>query len=322
MALGSVLGIQHLPMIRPAMRARQLPGRSLKRAHVRRDTAAMTCAENTSIRHGETLPFGQLLRQWRSLRKRAQLDVALEAGVSQRHLSFLESSRAQPSRDMVLQLAEVLDVPLRERNLWLHAAGFAPMFQQRALQDDDMVAVREALTLTIKHHEPYPAMVVNRQWDMLMSNAPAERFVALLGQPDEVWQRVDESGGRNVMRMTFHPQGMQPRLKNWPQVATLLLNRLHRELAADPTHQALRQLLADVSHFPGVSAPWRSQHWLSGSPPPIFPMEYDLGEHTLKVFSMVSSFGTALDVTADELRVETFFPADEFSRNFFHMLSA
>jgi transcriptional regulator with XRE-family HTH domain len=309
-------------MIQPAMQARQLPVRSLKRVCFKGDTAAMTCVENISIRHGEALPFGQLLRQWRGLRKRAQLDLALEAGVSQRHLSFLESSRAQPSRDMVLQLAEVLDVPLRERNLWLHSAGFAPIFQQRALQDDDMAAVLEAVTLTIKHHEPYPAMVVNRQWDMLMCNAPAERFVALLGQPDEVWLRVDESGSRNVMRMTFHPQGMQPRLKNWSQVATLLLNRLHRELAADPTHQALRQLLADVSHFPGVSAPWRSQDWLSGSPPPIFPMEYDLGEHTLKVFSMVSSFGTALDVTAEELRVETFFPADEFSRNFFDMLSA
>jgi transcriptional regulator with XRE-family HTH domain len=294
----------------------------LKRAVLSGDTAAMSSVEHLSNRQSETPSFGQLLRQWRGLRKRAQLDVALEAGVSQRHLSFLESSRAQPSRDMVLQLAEVLGVPLRERNLWLHAAGFAPVFQQRGLQDEDMAAVREALNLTIKHHEPYPAMVVNRRWDMLMCNAPAERFVALLGPPDEVWQRVDESGARNVMRMTFHPQGMQPRLRNWPQVATLLLNRLHRELAADPTHEALRQLLADVSQFPGVSASWRNQDWLSGSPPPIFPLAYDLGEHTLKVFSMVSSFGTALDVTADDLRVETFFPADEFSRDFFLMLAA
>jgi transcriptional regulator with XRE-family HTH domain len=277
--------------------------------------------ENLSLSHREMPPFGPLLRQWRDLRKRSQLDLALEAGVSQRHLSFLESSRAQPSRDMVLQLAEVLDVPLRERNLWLHAAGFAPLFQQRTLQDEDMTAVREALNLTLTHHEPYPAMVVNRQWDMLMCNAPADRFVALLGQPHEVWQRVDESGGRNVMRMTFHPQGMQPRLRNWPQVASLLLNRLHREVAADPTHQALRQLLTDVSQFPGVSAQWRNQDWLNGMPPPIFPMEYDLGEHTLKVFSMVSTFGTALDVTAEELRVETFFPADDFSRDFFLMLA-
>jgi transcriptional regulator with XRE-family HTH domain len=279
----------------------------------------MSRVDNLTLNHREAPSFGQLLRQWRDLRKRAQLDVALEAGVSQRHLSFLECGRAQPSRHMVLQLAETLGVPLRERNKWLHAAGFAPVFQQRTLQDEAMAPVREALALTIKHHEPYPAMVINRQWDMLMCNAPAERFVALLGPPDEVWQRVDESGRRNVMRMTFHPQGMQPRLRNWPQVATLLLNRLNREVAADPTHLALSQLLADVSQFPGVSAGWRNQDWLSDSPPPIFPMAYDLGEHTLKVFSMVSTFGTALDVTADELRVETFFPADEFSRDFFLM---
>jgi len=266
--------------------------------------------------------FGQLLRQWRDLRKRSQLNLALEAGVSQRHLSFLESSRAQPSRDMVLQLAEVLDIPLRERNLLLHAAGFAPVFQQRLLQDDDMKAVREALELTLKHHEPFPAMVINRQWDMLMCNDSTERFVSLLGSPDEIWKRVDASGGRNVIRMTFHPEGLQLRLKNWPQVATSLLNRLHREVAADPTHHALRELLADVSQFPGVNAQWRTQDWLEGMPPPIFPMEYDMGEHTLKVFSMVSTFGTALDVTADELRVETFFPADDFSRDFFVMLAA
>jgi transcriptional regulator with XRE-family HTH domain len=294
----------------------------LKRASPKGDTAAMSCVENLALSHCEMPSFGQLLRQWRGLRKRSQLDLALEAGVSQRHLSFLESSRAQPSRDMVLQLAEVLEIPLRERNLLLHAAGFAPLFQQRTLQDEDMTAVRDALNLTLKHHEPYPAMVVNRQWDMLMCNAPAERFVALLGQPEEVWHRVDGSGGRNVMRMTFHPHGMQPRLRNWPQVATLLLNRLHREVAANPTHLALRQLLADVSQFPGVSAQWQNQDWLKGMPPPIFLMEYDLGEHTLKVFSMVSTFGTALDVTAEELRVETFFPADEFSQNFFLMLAA
>jgi transcriptional regulator with XRE-family HTH domain len=280
----------------------------------------MTRVEHLSILHDEAQSFGQLLKQWRSLRKRSQLDVALEAGVSQRHLSFLESHRAQPSRDMVLLLAQALDVPLRERNRWLNAAGYAPAFKQRALHDDDMQGVREALALTIQHHDPFPAMVVNRQWDMLMCNAATDRFVALLGPTDEVWQRVDERGGRNVMRMAFHPQGMQPRLKNWPQVAGLLLNRLHREVAADPTHQALHQLLADVSQF--ASAPGPSQDWLSGSPPPIFPMEYDLGAHTLKVFSMVSSFGTALDVTADELRIETFLPADEFSRNFFHMLAA
>jgi len=110
-------------------------------------------------------------------------------------------------------------------------------------------------------------------------------------------------------------------LRNWAQVAPLLLSRLQREVAADPTHLALRQLLADVCQFPGVPETWHHQGWVLPMPPPIFPLEYDLGEHTLKVFSMVSTFGTALDITAEELRVETFFPADDFSRDFFRMLS-
>lgn len=265
--------------------------------------------------------FGALLRQWRHTRKLSQLDLALEAQVSQRHVSFLESGRSQPSRDMVLQLAEVLSVPLRERNLWLHAAGFAPGFQQRALHSDDMKAVRDMLALTLQHHEPYPAMVVNRQWDMVMCNAPAERFVGLLGPADEVWQRVDASGERNVMRMTFHPQGMQPLLKNWPQVASLLLTRLQRELAADPAHPALRALLGEISQLSGMADDALAQAWPATIPPPIFPLEFALGAHTLKVYSMMSTFGTALDITADELRVETFFPADDFSKEFFQALS-
>lgn len=269
----------------------------------------------------EAPAFGALLRQWRSVRKRSQLDLALDASVSQRHLSFLESGRAQPSREMVLQLAEALDVPLRERNLLMHAAGFAPFFQQRALQTDEMKPVREALGLMLQHHEPYPALVVDRGWNMVMCNGAADRFIAMLGQPDELWLRVDASGGRNVMRMTFHPDGMQSRLKNWLQVAKLLLTRLQREVAANPAHPALRELLADVCQLPSVPAEWRHQEWLTAMPPPIFPLEMDLGAHTLKVFSMMSTFGTALDITADELRVETFFPADDFSRDFFRMLA-
>lgn len=266
--------------------------------------------------------FGALLRQWRTLRKRSQLALALEAGVSQRHLSCLESGRAQPSRHMVLQLAEVLDMPLRERNALMQSAGFAPAFEHRALDETEMWAVRDALGLMLRHHEPYPAIVVNRQWDMLMANAPADRFVALLGPPDEVWQRVDPSGRRNIMRMTFHPEGLQSRLTNWPQVAGLLWARLQRELAADPTHQALSQLLADIGQWPGLPHARELRQGQAGLGPPIIPMSYDLGGRSLQVISMVSSFGTAQDATAQELRVETFFPADDFSRDFFAALMA
>ena len=265
-------------------------------------------------------PFARMLRSWRELRKRSQLDLALDAGVSQRHLSFLESGRSRPSRDMILQLAEVLDIPLRERNLLLHAAGFAPLFPQRTLDDADMAAVRQALELTLQHHEPFPAIVVDRQWNLVLANNAAQRFIGLLGDAEQVWQRVDPDGSRNLMRLTFHPDGMQPLLQNWDQVATLLLSRLQREVAADPTHEALNQLFEDLCRLPGVPGQWRSHTWLD-TPPPILPLEINLGAQALKVFTMISTFGTALDITAEELRVETFFPADAFSTGFFRMLA-
>lgn len=265
-------------------------------------------------------PFAQLLKGWRERRKCSQLDLALDAGVSQRHLSFLESGRAQPSREMILQLAEVLDVPLRERNQMLNAAGFAPVFSQRTLDNDEMNAVRQALEMMLRHHEPFPALVVNREWNLVMANDAAVRFISLLGDPDDVWQRVDPSGGRNVMRMTFHSAGMQPLLRNWDQAATLLLSRLQREVAADPTHTALRELFDDLSQMPHVVQQWHNTPW-NETPPPILPLALGLGDQTLNIFTMISSFGTALDITAEELRVETFFPMDDFSRAFFQQLA-
>lgn len=278
-------------------------------------------AHSSSTRSRTLPPFARLLKSWRERRKCSQLELALDAGVSQRHLSFLESGRAQPSREMILQLAEVLGVPLRERNQLLHAAGFAPVFTQHTLDQDEMNAVRQALDMMLKHHEPFPALVVNREWNLVQANTAAQRFIGLLENPDDVWQRVDPGGGRNVMRMTFHHAGMQPLLRNWDQVATLLLSRLQREVAADPTHTALRQLFDDISAYPHVAPQWHNTPW-NATPPPILPLTLGMGDQELKIFSMISTFGTALDITAEELRVETFFPADEFSAQFFHLLAA
>ena len=270
----------------------------------------------------ETGPaFGQLLRAWRGARKRSQLELALDAGVSQRHLSFLESGRASPSREMILQLTEVLDLPLRERNQMLNAAGFAALYQQRSLDSEAMSAVRQALEMMLRHHEPFPALVIDPQWNMLMSNAATERFLGLLGNPDEVWQRVDPSGNRNVMRLTFHPQGMQPLLNNWDSTATLLLSRLHREVTAAPANTGLHNVFTDICALPTTPSQWRNHIWDS-TPPPFLPLDINLGGVSLKIFSMITGFGTALDITADELRVETFFPADDFSAQFFRSLAA
>lgn len=264
-----------------------------------------------------------LLKTWRQTRKLSQLELALDAGVSQRHLSFVESGRAQPSRDLIVLLAETLEVPLRERNVLLRAGGFAPLFEQRHLNDDDMAGVRQALEMALRHHEPYPAVVVDRQWNMVLCNAAADRFIGLLGEPEAVWQRVDPSGGKNVLRMTFSEQGMRPLLKNWVQLAPLLLIRLQRESSADPTHQALRALYQELSQLPSVTALSSCGHlqgWASALPPTL-NMALGLGEATLNVFSMMSTFGTALDITAEELRTETFFPADAFTADFFRQLA-
>lgn len=270
--------------------------------------------------HQQGSGFGPLLRTWRERRKRSQLDLSLDAGVSQRHLSFLESGRAKPSREMILQLTEVLDVPLRDRNLLLQSAGFASAYEARPLDSKDMSAVRQALELTLKHHEPYPAVVMDKRWNILLQNNAADRFVSLLGKADQLWNDVDPSGKRNAMRLTFSPHGMQPLISNWPDAASMLLSRLQREVTADPGNHELAELLQELGNLPTIPERWQSQAVLS-APEPILPLELNLNGATLRIFSMISTFGTALDITADELRVETFFPADDFSAQFFQMLA-
>lgn len=271
-----------------------------------------------------------LLKAWRQLRRLSQLELALAAGVSQRHLSFVESGRAKPSRELLLDLAEALDLPLRECNLLLHAGGFAPVFEQRSLSDDDMASVRRALELTLLHHEPYPAIVLDRQWNSLLRNRAAERLIGMLGEPGEVWQRVDPSGQKNVLRLSFHPQGLRPLVRNWEQVAPHMLERLQREIVAAPMDEALHTLHQDLLAMSGLAKEQPKQPKGRGVKPqggsaaaltPTVNVELGLGDVTLRLFSLLSTFGTAQDVTTDELRIETFFPADDFTAAFFQELA-
>lgn len=279
-----------------------------------RGNASSGIGEETGDASGR-LAFGALLRSWRSFRRYSQLDLAMETEVSQRHLSFLESGRAQPSRGMILQLSEVLQIPLRERNELLLAAGFAPMYPERALDGQDMLAVRLALEATLGHHEPYPALAVDRHWDVVLQNKAADRFIALLGPPADVWRRVDPTGGRNLMRLTLHPEGLRPLIRNWDQTAGVLLGRLQREARANPADARLRGLLAELSALPGMPArgPGGGP---DSAPPPVLTLNLGLGAATLALFSMVCTLGTAMDVTADELRLELLFPGDEATARF------
>lgn len=265
--------------------------------------------------------FGNALRRWRRERRLSQLELALAADVSQRHVSFMESGRAHPSRAMVLQLAEALDLPLRERNRLLVAAGFAPAYATRELSDPDMAPVRQALELMLTHHEPNPALVLDRNWNLLMQNQAMGRAFAILDDPEALWRRVCGDGPRNLLKLTFHPEGARPFIRNWSEVANLLLWRSRRE-AETTANDALHAVVDEILDYEGIPKRWRMPTHPDAPPPPILPLEYVIGGQPLRLFSMLSSFGTAQDVTADEIRVETFFPADDASGELLRALAA
>jgi transcriptional regulator with XRE-family HTH domain len=277
-------------------------------------------AQAASVATTPTL-FGQMLKTWRGARKLSQLEMSLQAGISQRHLSFLESGRAKPSRDMVLSLAESLDVPLRERNALLTAAGFSPLYRERSLSGPEMEPVRRALELTLKHHEPYPAMVVDREWNVVMQNNASHALFGLLDDPDKVWKRVCGDGPRNVMRVTFHPEGMRPFILNWDLVGASLLNRLRREAAAVTPDSGLHRLIEELVSYPGIPQHWQRPDWQQPLSP-LLPLELGRGNVSIKLFSLIALFGTPQDVTVDELRVETFFPADDLTEALIRRLAA
>ncbi len=248
-------------------------------------------------------PVGDLLRGWRQRRHRSQLDLALDAGVSARHLSFLETGRAQPSRAMLHRLAERLDVPLRDRNALLVAAGYAPDYPERSLDDPVLAAVRDAVGLVLAGHEPYPALAVDRHWVAVDAN---RAFGPLLAgsSPDLLRPPL------NVLRLSLHPDGMAPRIENLAQWRGHLLARLRRQVdvTADPE---LAALLEELAGYPGPapgrstgSAPERAGGWV------VVPLRLRTEWGLLELFSTTTVFGTPLDVTLDELAIESFFPAN------------
>lgn len=268
----------------------------------------------------EVSAFSSMLKKWRKLKRFSQLDLAIDADVSQRHVSFLESGRSCPSRDMVLSLAAALKMPLREQNSLLKAAGFASTFQERQLNSADMDAVNHALEMMLTHHDPYPAIVVDRNWNLLNANNAAQSLLALLGLSESGWQTVDPSGDQNIYRMTFHERGFRPLISNWGELSRGLLARLQQEVSADPCNIYLSDLYEECCQICAGNeglVDLTVDLSVGGSLAPVLPMELTLGSLKLKTFSMISSFGTAQDVTAEELKVETFYPADECTRQFF-----
>jgi len=247
-------------------------------------------------------PVGDLLREWRQRRRMSQLDLSLEADISTKHLSFLETGRSQPSRDMVLLLAEQLEIPLRERNVLLVAAGYAPIFAERRLEDPALQAARKAVDLVLAGHEPYPALAVDRHWTLIAANGAVGRLIggadASLLQPPV-----------NVLRLSLHPKGLAPRIANLPEWRAHLLARLRRqiEVSADPV---LTELLRELGAYPAPGAarsrPANEREYAGV----LVPLQFITDQGILSFFSTTTVFGTPLDITLSELALESFFPAD------------
>ena len=243
---------------------------------------------------------GHLLRGWRMRRRLSQFNLAGEVGISTRHLSFIETGRAQPSRDMLLRLSQELDVPLRERNVLLVAGGFAPVFAHRPLDDEALQVVKRAVEMVLQGHEPYPALAIDRHWNLIAANRAVAPLLAtadasLLEPPI------------NVLRLSLHPHGLAPQIVNFAEWRAHLLDRLRRqcETTADPV---LITLLEELRCFP-TGRRDDTQHRDYGG---IFvPLQMRVGPHVLAFFSTTTVFGTPLNITLAELAIEAFFPADK-----------
>jgi transcriptional regulator with XRE-family HTH domain len=246
-------------------------------------------------------PVGGLLRQWRQRRRLSQLDLACEAGISTRHLSFVETGRAHPSREMVLHLSEQLDVPVRERNVLLVAAGYAPIFPERPLHDPALTAARSAIDLVLERQKPYPAFALDRQWRVVASNAALPELYEGVA-PELLVPPL------NAMQLSLHPQGLAPRIVNLAEWRAHLLYRLRRqvELTAD---RALIELLQQVSAYPSPAEGHGKASNVEQEIAVPFRIKTSAGVHSF--FSMTTVFGTPVDVMLSELALELFFPADD-----------
>ncbi|MCP2323087.1 transcriptional regulator with XRE-family HTH domain [Hamadaea flava] len=247
---------------------------------------------------------GELLREWRHRRRLSQLDLAIAANVSSRHVSLVETGKSQPSADMIIRLAEHLDVPLRERNRLLLAAGFAPRYAERPLTGERLSAAWEAIGRVVRAHEPYPALVVDRGWNILLANRALDPFLAYAA-PDLLQPPV------NMLRLGFDDRGLAPYLVNLAEVRSVLRARLARQLARAPSPE----LLALFEEYLG--SPFSEGEERTSTAEIAIPMIFRFGGREIRLFSTTTSFGTPLDITLDEVSIESYYPMDDDSAAYF-----
>jgi transcriptional regulator with XRE-family HTH domain len=255
---------------------------------------------------GTESQLGRLLRQWRGTRGKSQLDLSLDAGVSQRHISFIESGRSIPGRQVLMDIAQTLDIPLRERNALLWAAGYAPLYSDAAWNSVEMQSINNALERILRQHNPFPAVVMDRYWNVLMANESASRFFNLF---------IDMSARkspRNILHLMFDPEGMRPFIANWNNAARGLYQRVFRESVGRVIDEGSKQLLAALEAYPDVGDDWKlpacGQN--AATALPVIPLSFVKNGKLLNYFSMVSTVGTPQTIAAQELRIECMFPAD------------
>jgi transcriptional regulator with XRE-family HTH domain len=260
---------------------------------------------------GPANQLGDLLRHWRNVRGRNQLDLSIDTGLSQRHISFIESGRSTPSRHALLEIAQVLDVPLRERNALLLSAGYAPVYSEEAWNSTQMQSITRALERMLQRHEPFPALVMDRYWNVLIANDSAPRFFNCF------IDMAKRKGPRNMLHLMFDPEGMRPFVENWDELAGGLLHRVSTEATGRVIDEKSKELLAALLAYPGASPNSRRPGDEGrGSPRPapalpMIPMSFRKSGKVLNYFSLVTTVGTPQTVAAQELRIESMFPADE-----------
>jgi transcriptional regulator with XRE-family HTH domain len=263
--------------------------------------------------------FGPMLRTWRRRRGASQLALALQSGVSQRHVSFLESGRAKPSREMVVQLTTALDVPLRQRNTMLLAAGFAPVYRETSLGAPELAPVRQAIDRMLKQQEPYPAVVIDRLWNLLDANEAAMAFTVFLNEGPPPPPPPGKQP--NLLRSLLDPKGLRPKLTNWEEVARYLVSTTYAEILADGGEPKALAFIEEVMAYPDVPASFRKLRF-EERPAPVLTLDYIVGGKSLSVFTTIATLGTPQDVTLQEVRIECFFPADDRSDALFKSLAA
>jgi transcriptional regulator with XRE-family HTH domain len=263
--------------------------------------------------------FGPMLRTWRRRRGASQLALALQSGVSQRHVSFLESGRARPSREMVVQLTTALDVPLRQRNAMLLAAGFAPAYRETNLAAPELLPVRKAIDYILKRQEPYPAIVIDRLWNLIQGNEAATAFTVFLfeGPPPA----PPPGKPPNILHWLLDPRALRPKIANWEEVARHLVSTTYAEILADGGEPKALAFIEEIMAFPDVPASFRKLRF-EERPQPVLTVDYVIGGKALSVFTAISTLGTPQDVTLQEVRIESFFPADDRSDALFKSLAA